>query len=152
MTILAAASIPAIRSFNESTGLRGEAKQMTTDFWQARQRAIASATYYSIAFDLDANSYTVFKDDGAGIDDNAANGALDPGEEVIGMRALEGNRRLCDVDLDPPDAIVFAPRGMLEKGTTGGYISLSDDDSRRYTIYVRPSGLCKSESGCPDND
>jgi type II secretion system protein H len=152
MTILAAASIPAIRSFNESTGIRGEAKQMVADLWQARQRAIASATPYSVVFDPDENSYTVFKDDGAGIDANAANGTLDSGEEVIGVRTLEGSRRLYDVGLDPANAVVFAPRGMLESGTTGGYICLADEDSRYYTIYVRPSGLCKSESGDPDSD
>jgi type II secretion system protein H len=152
MTILAAASIPAIRSFNESTGLRGEAKQMVADLWQARQRAIASSTNYSVAFDLDENSYTVFKDDGAGIDANAANGTLDSGEEVVGVRVLQGEHWLYDVGLDPTDAVVFAPRGMLEGGTTGGYICLADHESRHHTIYVRPSGLCKSASGYPDSN
>jgi type II secretion system protein H len=150
MALLAGISIPAIRSFNESTGLRGEAKQLVSDLWQARQRAIASATPYSVSFDTDENSYTVFKDDGAGIDQNAANGTLDAGEEVIGTRALQGSRRLDDVSLDPDNAIVFAPRGMLENGTTGGYICLGDEDSRHHTIYIRPSGLCKSASGCPE--
>ncbi|MGD9402257.1 MAG: GspH/FimT family pseudopilin [bacterium] len=150
MAILASVSIPAIRSYSESTGLRGEAKQMVSDIWQARQRAIASATNYSVSFDTDDNSYTVFKDDGAGIPENAANGAIDTGEEVIGTRTLEGSRMLYDVDLDPDNAIVFAPRGMLESGTTGGYVCLGDEDSRHHTIYIRPSGLCRSESGCPD--
>jgi type II secretion system protein H len=150
MTVLAGVSIPAIRSYSRSTGLRGEAKQVISDLWQARQRAIASATPYSVAFDTGENSYTVFKDDGAGTDANAANGTLDMGEEVIGSRTLTGNRRFGDVDLDPFNSIVFAPRGMLERGTTGGYICLTDDDSRQHTIYVRPSGLCKSESGFPD--
>ncbi len=152
MAILAAVSIPAIRSFSESTGMRGEAKQLMADLWQARQRAIATATPYSVAFDPDENSYTVFKDDGAGVDENAANGTLDMGEEVVGSRMLEGGRRLDDIDLDPHNSIVFAPRGMLERGTTGGYVCLADDDSRHHTIYIRPSGLCKSESGCPDSE
>ena len=150
MAILASVSIPAIRSYSESTGLRGEAKQLVSDIWQARQRAIASATNYSVRFDTDENSYTVFKDDGAGISENAANGTIDAGEEVVGTRTLEGSRQLYDVDLDPENIIVFAPRGMLKSGTTGGYITLGDDDSRHHTIYIRPSGLCKSESGCPE--
>ena len=152
MTVLAGVSIPAIRSYSKSTGLRSEAKQVLADLWQARQRAIASATPYSLAFDPDDNSYTVFKDDGAGVSENAANGTLDMGEEVMGTRVLEGNRMLYDIDLDPHNSVVFAPRGMLESGTTGGYICLADDESRHHTIYVRPSGLCKSESGCPDSN
>ena len=149
MALLAGVGIPAIRSFSESTGLRGEAKQVVADLWQARQRAIASATPYSVSFDTGDNSYTVFRDDGGGVDENAANGTLDIGEEEVATRTLEGNRWLYDVDLDPPNSIVFAPRGMLESGTTGGYICLADDDSRQFTIYIRPSGLCKSESGGP---
>jgi type II secretion system protein H len=149
MTILAAVSIPAIHSYHQSTRIRAEAKQVMADLWQARQRAIASATPYSVAFDPDDNSYTVFRDDGAGISGNAANGTLDAGEEVIGSRTLEGGRTLDDIDLDPDNAVVFEPRGMLQRGTTGGYVCLADEDSRAYTIYVRPSGLCKSASGYP---
>ncbi len=152
MALLAGISIPAIRSFRESTGLRGEAKQLVSDLWQARQRAIASATPYSVHFDTENNSYTVFKDDGGGTDANAANGTLDSGEEVMGTRVLEGSTSLYDVNLDPVDAVVFAPRGMLQNGTTGGYVCLGDDESRRHTVYIRPSGLCRSASGYPDTE
>jgi type II secretion system protein H len=152
ITILAAVSVPAIRSFQKSTGLRGEAKQLVADLWQARQRAIASSTPFSLSFDPDGNSYTLYRDDGGGTPANAANGTLDSGEEVIGVKTFEGGYGLYDIDLDPANAVTFAPRGMLQSGTTGGYICLAENGSKYHTVYIRPSGLCRSESGSPASE
>jgi type II secretion system protein H len=124
--ILATVSVVGMGSFSESTGLRATAKQLAGDLWYARQKAIAGSVPYSVLFDIDENSYTVFRDDGSGTPANSGNGELDTGEEIIRTTVLGDQFFLSGTNLDPDDVVIYFPRGTLKDGTTGGYVEVSD--------------------------
>lgn len=142
--ILLGISIPGLRSFGRSSGLKDNALQITTDLWLARQKAIATSSPHSIRFDSDQNQYIVFVDDGGADPANSANGILDEGEQVLLTRRLSEEYHFGSIDLDPDQAVIFIPKGTLREGTGGGQISIANDRSQ-VTILVRPSGLCRIE-------
>jgi prepilin-type N-terminal cleavage/methylation domain-containing protein len=143
--LLAAVTVPSLRSYTQSTGLRSLSDQLAGDLWYARQRAIATSVPYSVAFDPDANTYDVFRDDGAGDPDDAGNGEIDFGEQVVRTRPLGPAFLLSEVDLDPDNVVIFMRRGTLMRGTTGGSITISDRSGRTRTLEVLASGLCRAD-------
>ena len=142
--ILAAASVPAIRSFSESTDLRGVSKQLATDLWYARQKAIATSAFHSVVFDSDDNTYTIFVDDGGGNPANEGNGVLNGGEQIVRARHLGSNHVFSEIDLDPTDTIIFVPKGTLKIGTSGGTVTITDDDERSRAVTILASGLTRT--------
>ncbi len=140
--ILLATSIPAFKSFSQSSGLKSSALRLATDLWLARQKAIATSQAHSIIFDPDLNEYVIFIDDGNGQPEDRADGEIDTGEEILATRELGDDYEFSEIDLDPPGVVVFLPKGTLKSGTTGGHITISNADRSR-TIEIRPSGLCK---------
>ena len=144
MGILVAASIPAFKSFNKSSGLKSTALRIVTDLWLARQRAIATSKPYSVIFDTVENEYIVFVDDGNGAQEDYADGEIDLDEEIVLTRDLEEGYTLSEVDLDPEGVVIFLPKGTLKNGTTGGTITIAKADQSR-TIVIRPSGLCRMD-------
>jgi type II secretion system protein H len=142
--IIAAIGIPTIRSYSRSIDIQAAASQMAADMWYARQRAIATSEPHSVFFATDENQYSIFRDDGNGVSYNAANGAIDVGEEVLATKNLDARLHLSQVNLDPDNAVIFMPRGSLKVGTGGGYVTVSGDNGSR-TVLIRASGLCKVE-------
>ena len=137
-------AIPALKGYNQSTGIRASAKQIAGDLWLARQKAITTSTPHSIRFESGESSYTLFSDDGGGNPANCANGTLDSGETVIRTRRLSRECAFSDVNLDPANSVIFEPRGMLRTGTAGGYVTVSDSDSRSRTVEIMASGLTRT--------
>ena len=136
--------LPAVKTFNQSTGIRASAKQIAGDLWLARQKAISTSSLHSIRFQSGENSYVVFRDDGGGNVVNRANGTLDSGEDVIRTRELSKACAFSDVNLDPANSVIFVPRGMLRGGTTGGYVIISDGGTRSRTVEIMASGLTRT--------
>jgi type II secretion system protein H len=143
--IVAAVSIPAVKSFGRSADIRANAKRMAADFWLARQRAIATSTAHSVFFDPDEGQYTVFQDDGGGNPANAGNGEVDAGETVIKVRDVSGKCSITDVFLDPPNTVIFVPKGTLKDGTWGGSLSLADCSGRTRQIFISTAGFVRVE-------
>lgn len=144
LCLLAAIGIPAVRSFTGSADVRAAAVQLRADVWLARQRAIATSEPHSLFFNTSENSYTVFRDDGNGTVANAANGQIDSGEEVLLVRTLEDGFGLTEVNLDPTNAVILMPKGMLKTGTAGGQLTISSENVSR-TLLIRASGQCRME-------
>jgi prepilin-type N-terminal cleavage/methylation domain-containing protein len=142
--LLVAMGIPAFRTFSRSADIKAAATQVAADAWFARQRAIATSDPYSIRFDPDGNSYSVFRDDGNGTPSDAANGQIDTGEEVVINRHLDERFDLSYINLDPTNAAIFMPKGSLKLGTAGGHLMISGENASR-TVFIRPSGMCKVE-------
>ncbi|MFH1313143.1 MAG: GspH/FimT family pseudopilin [Candidatus Eisenbacteria bacterium] len=143
--ILIGVGIPAFKSFGHSTGVKATAKQIMADMWLARQKAIATSITHSIVFDQGQRSYSVFEDDGGGNPLNEANGAIDAGEQVVRTRELDDRYEFSDIDLDPAATVIFVPKGMLKNGTTGGSVTVSDGGNRSRTVFIRPSGLSRTD-------
>jgi type II secretion system protein H len=144
--VMAAVSVVGFGSFSESTGLKATAKQLNADFWAARQKAIAGSVPYSILFNMENNSYTVFKDDGSGTPSNSGNGEIDTGEEIVRTTQLGDDFFLYYVNLDPANVVIFFPRGTLKDGTTGGYVEISNSDfQRKRRISITASGQTRVE-------
>jgi type IV fimbrial biogenesis protein FimT len=140
--ILLGVGVPALMSYGDSTGVRATAKQITADMWLARQKAVATSRPHSILFDPGENSYS---DDGGAIPGNEANGEIDPGETVVRIRELDDDYQFSDIDLDPANTVIFVPKGMLRNGTTGGSVTISDTRNRTRTVFIRPSGLTRTD-------
>lgn len=140
--IILGISIPGLRSFGRSSGLKDTAVEITTDLWLARQKSIATSSPHSVRFDSNQNQYTVFIDDGAGNPSNLANGIIDADEQIIFTRRLEDQYQFALIDLDPDNVVIFMPKGSLKEGTTGGQIRIRNDKGET-TVLVRQSGLCK---------
>jgi type II secretion system protein H len=142
--MITAISVPAYRSFVGSADIRSAADQLRADVWLARQRAIATSQPHSLFFDLQENSYTIFRDDGDGVPNDAANGVVDDGEEILLTRDLRDGFFLTAVNLDPDNAVIMMPKGMLKTGTVGGDLTISNGNTSR-TLLIRASGQCKVE-------
>ena len=143
--ILMGVGVPALISYGDSTGVRATAKQITADMWLARQKAIATSKPHSVLFDPGQNCYSVFQDDGGAVPGNQANGVIDTGELVVRTRELDDDYEFSDIDLDPSDTVIFMPKGMLKNGTTGGHVTISDGGNRSRTVFIRPSGLTRTD-------
>jgi prepilin-type N-terminal cleavage/methylation domain-containing protein len=144
LCLLAAIGIPAVRSFSGSADIRAAVAQVRADVWLARQRAIATSEPHSLFFNVTDNTYTVFRDDGDGTAANAANGQIDSGEEVLVVRTLQNGFNLTNVNLDPTNAVILMPRGMLKTGTAGGQLTIGGAHVSR-TLLIRASGQCRME-------
>lgn len=142
--LLAAIGIPAVKSFTGSADVKAAVAQVRADVWLARQRAIATSEPHSVFFNINDNSYTVFRDDGDGTAANAANGQIDSGEEVLVVRTLRDGFGLTNVNLDPANAVILMPKGMLKTGTAGGELTIGNAGVSR-TLLIRASGQCRME-------
>ena len=91
-SILAAVAIPSFLSWIPDFKLKGAAGGIRSDIYLARQKAMRENDTIAVVFDLSANQYSLFVDNGAGGGTaNARNWIRDGDEELIKTITLPGD-------------------------------------------------------------
>lgn len=87
IAIVSAVAIPALIGWLPGYRLRAAVRDSQSDIQMARLRAIRENASIAMVFDTGGNSYTIFRDNGAG-GGNAGNGVQDGGEVLLKQVAI----------------------------------------------------------------
>jgi Tfp pilus assembly protein FimT len=127
-------SAPNIQTYMQTQKLERTYDQMASHLDLARQRAIARHNPFECVLGgVDDNRYWIH-------DDENSNGAVEPGEEMLGPFQLPSGIAFSNIELLGDGRLVFLPSGMLRVGE-GGTITLVDNHQREKTLEVMASGM-----------
>jgi len=146
VAILSAIVVPNMIGWMPKFRLGSESRDMLSNILKTRQQAIKDNTIYSILFDVGAERYTIWNDDGEGtpdaapadgIPDGRNDGIFDATERLLLQKSLPGGINIISTSL-PGNLVVFDTQGLA---SSAGVINIrnntgNDQFRRRITIQL----------------
>jgi prepilin-type N-terminal cleavage/methylation domain-containing protein len=138
--IILAAAAPTFTNLKRSHDLRNAALRLRSDV-RLSQRVAASRYIQRVLVigEPNAGSYTVF-------DDENRDRIHDDGERLQVVHLPRG-LEFTDVNLTPPDSIIFVPAGTLQSPGQGGTLAIETGEGRRRWIRIWSSGTAEVMRG-----
>ena len=136
--ILSAVAVPSFIKWLPRQKLNSAAREVLSSIEYIKLRAVKENADTAIAFNPASESYTVFLDNGAGV--NAGNGVLDGDEVVIKSGQMPAGVHLTDTTF-PADTLRFDRRGF-PSGVSGS-INLINSLGEAKSITVNIAGNSK---------
>ena len=148
IAVLSAIAIPTIVGRMPEFKLGSASRDVFAVIQKTRLQAIKDNTVYTVLFNVGAENYTVFQDDGAGTPDDAPadgipdgrnNGVYEATERLLLQEALPSDINILDTGL-PGDLVVFDNQGMA---SSAGIINIRNDkgnDQYRRRITIQLAG------------
>ena len=111
LSVISALALPAFAGWRNDAKLRDAVSLLRGDIEMAKLRAVREDDFVAILFN--ANGYTVFVDDGAGVD--RGDWEIDPNEQVLQNRQMPAGVIIdvADSDMFENDRTRFNGRGRI---------------------------------------
>ena len=142
--IMAGIAIPSFIGWLPDYRLRSATRDIVSAFQEMKMRAVAENSNVVVIFDLNAESYQSFVDDGGADGTGTANDNVHNGSEVIlknitlptGVEFISSTFNSSTA----PYYLGFNSRGLLSTGTVGGTITLQNSNAKTMQVVVNSAG------------
>ena len=113
LAVISALALPAFAGWRNTAKLRDAVSLLRGDMEMAKLRAVREDDFVAVLFN--ANGYTVFVDDGAGVDADRGDWVIDPNEKVLQNRQMPAGVTIDvdDSDMFENDRTRFNGRGCI---------------------------------------
>ena len=143
--IIATISTPNLLSIRQKYRVRADARDVHSALRHAQTEAVKRSVSVGITFDPGTSEYTLFLDNGSGL--NANNVQKDTDEQELSINHLRKESSFADITF-PKIAAGFSSRGLpLTDGTGSLEIRSSSTSVLAFELTLNNAGAVKSEDG-----